>query len=82
MGPIIIMNVAFILLDTLRKDAFERQFDWLPGRRFDNAWSPSHWTVPVHGSMFTGLYPSETGVHARSVTLDCDRQVLAEQLSY
>jgi arylsulfatase A-like enzyme len=75
------MNVAVVVLDTLRKDAFERQFDWLPGRRFDNAWSPSHWTVPVHGSLFTGCYPSETGVHAQNVTLDCDRQVLAEQLS-
>jgi arylsulfatase A-like enzyme len=75
------MNVAVVVLDTLRKDAFERHFDWLPGRRFDNAWSPSHWTVPVHGTMFTGRYPSETGVHAKNVTLDCDDQVLAERLS-
>lgn len=75
------MDIAVVVLDTLRKDAFERHFDWLPGTRFENAWSPSHWTVPVHGAMFTGLYPSETGVHAKDPQLDCDRQVLAEQLS-
>lgn len=75
------MNIAVVVLDTLRKDAFERHFDWLPGRRFDRAWSPSHWTVPVHGTLFTGLYPSETGVHARNVPLNCAEPVLAEQLS-
>lgn len=75
------MNIAVVVLDTLRKDAFERHFEWLPGQRFDNAWSPSHWTVPVHGAMFTGLYPSETGVHARNVSLDCPEQVLAERLA-
>jgi len=74
------MNVAVVVLDTLRKDAFERRFDWLPGRRYDRAWSPSHWTVPVHGAMFAGRYPTETGVHAKSVRLDCEQQVLAEQL--
>lgn len=75
------MNVAIVVLDTLRSDAFERHFDWLPGKRFDNAWSPSHWTVPVHGAMFTGLYPSETGVHAKNVVLNSNEQVLAERLS-
>jgi arylsulfatase A-like enzyme len=75
------MNVAVVVLDTLRKDAFERHFDWLPGQRFDNAWAPSHWTVPVHGSLFTGLYPSETGVYARQPSLRCERPVLAEQLA-
>jgi arylsulfatase A-like enzyme len=75
------MNVAVVVLDTLRKDAFERHFDWLPGQRFDNAWAPSHWTVPAHGSLFTGLYPSETGVHARQPSLHCDELALAEQLA-
>ncbi len=75
------MSIAVVVLDTLRKDAFDREFDWLPGRRFESAWSPSHWTVPVHGSMFAGRYPSETGVHAKNVRLDCKEQVLAEQLA-
>lgn len=72
------MNVAVVVLDTLRKDAFDRHFEWLPGLQFDNAWSSSHWTVPAHGSMFTGKYPSETGVHAKNVLLDCEQPVLAE----
>lgn len=55
-------NIALIVLDTLRKDSFDEHFDWLPGRRFENAWAPSHWTVPVHASLFTGHYPSEVGV--------------------
>jgi arylsulfatase A-like enzyme len=75
------MNIAVVVLDTLRKDAFEKHFDWLPGQRFDNFWSTSHWTVPAHGSLFTGLYPSETGVHAKNIPLNCERQVLAEQLT-
>ena len=75
------MNIAAIVLDTLRKDAFEKHFAWLPGKQFENAWSPSHWTVPVHGAIFTGLYPSETGVHSKNVALNCTEEVLAEQLA-
>lgn len=73
-------NVALVVLDTLRKDYFDRHFDWLPGRRFENAWSTSHWTVPVHASMFTGKYPSEAGSHSKSVELDYPDGVLAERL--
>lgn len=74
------MNIALVVLDTLRKDAFEEHFDWLPGRYYNNAWSTSHWTVPVHGSLFNGKYPSEIGVHAGAQSLDCDDEVLAERL--
>ena len=70
-----------VVLDTLRKDAFDKHFDWLPGVRYENAYSPSHWTVPVHASMFTGRYPSEIGVYANSEKLDCPETVLAETLS-
>lgn len=75
------VNVALVVLDTLRKDAFDDHFEWLPGLRFENAWAPSHWTVPVHASMFGGKYPSELGVYANSERLDCPDPVLAEQLS-
>lgn len=74
-------NVALVVLDTLRKDSFEEHFDWLPGTYYENAYSPSHWTVPVHASMFTGRYPSEVGVYANSEKLDCPETVLAESLS-
>jgi arylsulfatase len=74
-------SVALIVLDTLRKDFFDEYFDWLDGLQFNNALSPSHWTTPVHGALFTGAYPSETGVHAHNPTLDCPQPTLAEKLS-
>lgn len=73
-------SVALVVLDTLRKDAFDDHFEWLPGLRFETAWSPSHYTVPAHASMFTGRYPSEIGVTAKSERLDCPRPVLPEQV--
>lgn len=75
------MNIALVILDALRKDAFDRHFDWLPGVRFESAWAPSHWTVPVHGSLFTGKYPSEAGIHAKNQFMDYPEEVLAEILS-
>jgi arylsulfatase A-like enzyme len=75
------MNVALVVLDTLRFDTFREQFDWLSGIRFTNAWATSHWTVPVHASLFAGKYPSELGVHVDNQSLDCPEPVIAEQLS-
>jgi arylsulfatase A-like enzyme len=74
-------SIAIVVLDTLRKDFFDEYFNWLPGVRYENAYSPSHWTVPVHASMFTGRYPSEVGVYANSEKLNCPETVLAETLS-
>ena len=74
------MNVAIVVLDTLRKDAFDREFDWLPGRRFSAAYSTGSWTVPAHASLFAGKYPSELGVHSKNRFLDCEEQTLAERL--
>lgn len=73
-------SIAVVVLDTLRKDAFDEYFEWLPGTRFENTWSTGSWTVPAHASLFTGQYPSEAGVHARSETLDCPEPTVAEQL--
>ena len=72
-------NVALIVLDTLRKDKFDEHFDWLPGRRYENAWSTSHWTVPAHASLFTGKYASEVGIYAGTQRFDCETPLLAEQ---
>ena len=72
------MNVALVVLDTLRKDAFDTHFDWLPGTRFENAYSTSHWTVPAHASLFAGKYASELGVYAGAQRLDCPEPVLSE----
>lgn len=69
-----------MVLDTLRLDVFREEFEWLPGYRFEQAWSPSNWTVPVHGSLFTGRSPGRIGVHAKDQTLDCAESTLAEIL--
>jgi arylsulfatase len=74
-------NIAIVVLDTLRKDTFDEHFGWLPGRRYERAYSTSNWTVPAHASLFTGRYASEVAVHAKDTYLDCERPVLAEQLS-
>lgn len=74
------MNVALVVLDTLRYDTFEEHFDWLSGIHFMDAWAPSHWTVPVHASLFAGKYPSELGVHVDNQALDCPDPVIAERL--
>jgi arylsulfatase A-like enzyme len=74
-------RVALVVLDTLRKDAFDDHFDWLPGTRFERARSTSHWTTPAHASLLTGLYPSEHGVHAKNQAFDVPGTTLVEHLS-
>lgn len=73
-------NIAVVVLDTLRRDAFEEHFNWLPGTRYEHAYSPSHYTIPAHAGLFTGKYASEVGVHAKSEILDCSTPVLPERL--
>ncbi|MBI5191627.1 MAG: sulfatase-like hydrolase/transferase [Nitrospirae bacterium] len=34
---------------------------------YDNAISPSPWTVPAHASIFSGLYPSQHGLHSANL---------------
>ena len=74
-------SVACVVLDTLRVDFFDEYFDWLPGAKFSNTYSTSHGTIQAHGSLFTGLYPSEHGAGAKSPTLDVSEPLLAEELS-
>ena len=74
-------NVAVVILDTLRKDYFDNHFDWLPGTSYSRAFSPSHWTIPTHASLYTGFYPSELGVTAKSPALDCEPTTVAEALT-
>ncbi|WP_277552310.1 sulfatase-like hydrolase/transferase [Halobaculum limi] len=74
-------DVAVVVLDTLRYDSFNEHFDWLPGKRFENCYSTSHWTIPAHASLFTGKYPSEIAVHGKSPSLSVDFETLPELLS-
>ena len=84
-------NVLFVVLDTVRKDhltpygydepttptlaAFDEE-----ATRFENAVAPAPWTLPVHASMFTGVYPSEHGATQESPYLE-DETTLAASLS-
>jgi arylsulfatase len=49
--------------------------------RFSNLYSTSRWTVPAHGSLFTGSYPTEIGTTSEDRYLDVNVQTLAEHLS-
>lgn len=73
-------NIALVVLDTLRKDTFDNHFDWLPGKRFERAYSTANWTVPAHASLFTGLYSSEVGVHTENRFFDTEEISIVEQL--
>ncbi|WP_157972333.1 sulfatase-like hydrolase/transferase [Saliphagus sp. LR7] len=59
-------NVVLICLDAVRKDYFDRN---APRTRaaadlaIDGCRAASPWTVPSHGSAFTGRLPSETGIY-------------------
>ncbi|MEM4439674.1 MAG: sulfatase-like hydrolase/transferase [Pyrobaculum sp.] len=59
-------NVALIVLDTLRED-YSKGLEKLREKGFvqyKNAIAPAPWTIPSHASMFTGLMPSEHGIHS------------------
>jgi arylsulfatase A-like enzyme len=63
-------SVLFVVLDTVRKDRLSVYGHDEPttptlstfaeeARVFEHAVAPAPWTLPVHASLFTGLYPSE-----------------------
>ena len=51
------------------------------GTRFTRAFSAAPWTLPSHGSMFTGKYPSKHGAHAGHEHLGEEHATLAELLA-
>jgi len=84
-------NVLFVVMDTVRKDhltpyGYDRPTT--PGLAefaeeatvFEEAVAPAPWTLPVHASLFTGLYPSEHGADQENPYLD-GVTTLAETLS-
>ena len=64
-------NIVMVIFDTLRWDYFQKLIETDQSFKtqlsdfvnFNMAFSPSPWTLPSHFSLFTGLYPSEHGVH-------------------
>ncbi|EMA55019.1 sulfatase [Halococcus salifodinae] len=84
-------NVLFVVMDTVRKDhlsCYGYDRETTPGLErfaeeaavFEQAVAPAPWTLPVHASMFTGLYPGDHGATQENPYLE-DATTLAESLS-
>ncbi len=66
-------NIVIILMDTMRMDALGAYNSSLStpvadalardSVIYENAVTPSSWTLPSHASLFTGMYPSEHEIH-------------------
>lgn len=84
-------NVVFVVMDTVRKShlsVYEYDRPTTPGLEgfareatvFEQAVAPAPWTLPVHASLFTGLYPSEHGASQENPYLE-GATTLAQTLS-
>ncbi len=81
-----------VVLDTVRADhtstygyarATTPALDLLAvrGTRFERAYSTASWTMPAHGSLFTGLLPEQHGAHREHMALRHDIPTLADLLA-
>jgi glucan phosphoethanolaminetransferase (alkaline phosphatase superfamily) len=84
-------NIILITLDTVRpdhlslygyEDKTSPNLDSLAENSvvFENAYSPTSWTLPAHASLFTGKFPSNHNAVKRHQFLDDEHQTLAELL--
>lgn len=84
-------NILFIVLDTQRRDRlslYGHTRDTSPNLDafaqeatvFERAVSPAQWTIPAHGSLFTGTYPSTHQVTQAFQRLSGSHPTLAEIL--
>jgi arylsulfatase A-like enzyme len=85
-------NVLVVLWDTVRADRLSLYGHPRPtspaldalateAAVFERAYSPGMWTVPAHGSLFTGLPTSSHGARVGWLWLDGRHVTLAEHLS-
>lgn len=76
-------NVLLVVLDSVRADRLEKPasidletptLDRLmsDGCYYPNAYATGSWTVPAHGSLFTGKLPRQHGAHAHHKYLDIE----------
>lgn len=83
-------NVLVIVVDTLRADHLSTYGYARPtsphltqlaaqGTLFENAIAPSSWTLPVHASLLTGLYPEQHHVDSDGSLLGWDYPVLGDE---
>jgi len=81
-------NVVIAVLDTARaKEIYSPHVDTPrldelaeTGISFANAYADAPWTLPSHGSLFTGCSPSKHGAHADNKYLDDHLKKLPETL--
>ncbi len=84
-------NIVILLLDCARSDRFSLYgYERKTTKNIDdfakdcfvyrNAFANGPWTLPSHGSIFTGLYPKEHGAGFGGVGIDPSKKVLAELL--
>jgi arylsulfatase A-like enzyme len=84
-------DVLFVVMDTVRKDhlsVYGYDRPTTPNLSafaedatvFEEAVAPAPWTLPVHASLFTGLYPSQHGASQETPYLE-GATTLAETLS-
>jgi len=84
-------NVLFVVMDTVRKShlsVYGYDEPTTPNLEtfaeeatvFEQAVAPAPWTLPVHASLFTGLYPSQHGATQENPYLE-GATTLAESLS-
>jgi len=85
-------NVLLIVLDTARADHFSfmgyhrntsPNIDALAQESavFDRAYSTCCWTLPSHGSLFTGLYPVHAGSTSETLQLPGNNTTITESLA-
>lgn len=80
-------NIILVVLDTMR--AWSTIDEVAPilaefghqGTMFKNAFSTAPWTVPSHGSLFTGTYPSKHGTHGEHPSLGNSLRTLPESFA-
>jgi arylsulfatase A-like enzyme len=84
-------NILFLVLDAVRTDhcstyGYERETTPTmsvladEGVQYDHALAPSIWTPTVHGAIFTGRYPSHTGIYGNSLGIPDDIETMPETL--
>lgn len=62
-------NVALIVIDTLRKDYYEKYSEGLSSSAdtsFNQCRAASSWSTPSHASMFTGELPYKHSIHSEN----------------
>ena len=90
-GALTAPNVVLVVLDTVRADEFYRALGdeamaprlaelAAEGTVFSNLHATATWTLPTHGSMFTGLAPRSHGARRPDYFLGEDRVTLAQLL--